>query len=194
MESPPSKNTPYSICLISDFVQSCYKVDHVKRSRVQLKNETKQDNCVHGFCEDVEDYPETLIGNLIHETQDSDSYFMVSKESDELNDMVSPMASSLQQNSICQTNPRTIFPQASNNTKGEWKHIVNVEKHYQGVEMEECSNEGDECPVHLFRGYTSSCEQKFAIVKLKVLDEKNRKLTWDVFRVPSCCVCVIKPY
>ncbi|XP_050037943.2 protein spaetzle-like [Dermacentor andersoni] len=97
---------------------------------------------------------------------------------------------------VCPSRIKTIFPKTARSAEGEWLYVINDVTYVQAIIVEVCVHEDSPCDfaVHsgLPSGYTSECEQKFALRKLLALHPTEEKAYGETFRFPSCCVCYIR--
>ncbi|KAL3276971.1 hypothetical protein HHI36_012334 [Cryptolaemus montrouzieri] len=194
MNWTPTNNRPKSSVPTFDmnkgFVQPAPLPDYPERSRHHRARKRK---CVQNFCEEVDDYPETLIRNIVSRTHALDAYFREAEIAFELNNRGAFDEEDDSKDLMCNVVSATLYPQTAVNTKEEEKILVNIDGFKQGLNFETCANDDSPCRFSetLPLGYKSTCKQKYVKRNLAILGENN-KTSWDTFNVPSCCVCVIK--
>ncbi|EEZ99207.1 protein spaetzle [Tribolium castaneum] len=142
--------------------------------------------CDHGLCYNVAGYPKEQIKKILSRSHDMNRYFETSEEVVNLDNRFNT-----DEMSLCETTIRTIYPEKANNTQKVEKVIVNVEGHKQGIVFETCVNNG-KCKFssNFPTGYTSYCKQKYIHKRLMVLGDDD-KFVFDLFEVPSCCICTV---
>ncbi|XP_044756475.1 protein spaetzle-like [Coccinella septempunctata] len=164
-----------------------------KQHKTQKKEEKPKKKCIRNFCEDVENYPETLIKNVLSRARNLEAYFKEAEVTFDISNRGGFDEDEDDSDSMCPTKSITMYPKTAINTKKEEKFLINVEGHRQGIVFQTCI-ENSNCRFHegFPTDYESSCKQKYVRRSLAILGDDNQTTAWDTFEVPSCCVCVIK--
>ncbi|XP_037811833.1 protein spaetzle [Lucilia sericata] len=96
---------------------------------------------------------------------------------------------------LCPSREKIIYPEAAINNDGVWQPIVNIPRHKQGIRIEECLEAGSTCGestgIPIPNHYTAICRQSFGEQVLVAISE-HEDIILDRFRIPSCCKCLIK--
>ncbi|XP_037921156.1 protein spaetzle-like isoform X2 [Hermetia illucens] len=144
------------------------------------------------FCTYVENYPTELLQSYL-ETQQNKFEEIFG------DDLVPPPSINLTQRidapgeePMCASVERLIYPQAGFTRDNSWSIIVNQPNYTQGVRVEECVNAGSSCAMadSFPIGYRTQCKQKYIFRRLLALTPEGR-VTRDLFKLPSCCKCVV---
>lgn len=165
----------------------------VKKYEIELKNL---------FNEDVPDYPEAEISELLKKTPESLKNFF-----NELDTPLDPNRNlseriaynddyigSEREEPICRTVTRNVYPREAklDNTR---VFVPNNDQFMQVISVDICQNPNEECN-HLRGilpdGFSSTCTQKYAFKKLLYLEPTDERMDSGLFRYPSCCSCNIK--
>ncbi|XP_060526600.1 protein spaetzle-like [Cylas formicarius] len=87
-----------------------------------------------------------------------------------------------------------IYPKKLKNINNVEVLVVNDDKEYtQAVEYKQCGTSDGQCKIQFDNfGYVSKCVQKYSKKQLMVFQNATKSIVFDTFKVPSCCVCVIK--
>ncbi|XP_066252602.1 uncharacterized protein [Euwallacea similis] len=96
--------------------------------------------------------------------------------------------------SLCRVKRNQYYaPQILGNLRGENRTIVNHAQYQQFIETERCvqPNVSDFKCANLRAGFNSVCHQSFKAVKLAFFNS-TMGIGFDLFRIPSCCVCKLK--
>jgi len=139
------------------------------------------------FCENVTDYPRQLVNAAI--ARNASLRFLES---------VDPMPDIEQRidatdESICRFREQVVYPQTAQNKEKQWLFIVNQDDLKQGIRIEVCLNDGQECNMieGFAEGYKTICKQKFIYRELAAVGNDGN-IVKDQFRFPSSCCCHIK--
>ncbi|XP_075147664.1 spaetzle domain-containing protein isoform X2 [Haematobia irritans] len=147
------------------------------------------------FCTNLRNYPErTYLEKVIKKKFSNLEIFFGE-------DLVIPQNISQRMNSepneeyLCKTRTRVIYPQAGQNKDYNWLIIINIPNYKQGIRIEECINEGSVCGesngLMLPNRYTATCKQSYIYRSLVAFT--NETVIRDQFKMPSCCKCVLRP-
>lgn len=93
-------------------------------------------NCSFGLCEEVENYPEERILNIINRSNELKQYF--SKLALDASDFVFNRFGE-DEDTMCSTMVHTQFPRSAPNTNNEERILVNVGDYKQGIVFETCA-------------------------------------------------------
>jgi hypothetical protein len=157
------------------------------------------------YCETFEKYPTQLIDEVLSKVYTPQKFQEVYGESTDNSSNVIDLKAILQRNGLnsgapveetplCSSVEHTIYPRVAKNKENKWMYIVNHAEYIQGVRVEKCLDEGQSCFFGdaVPAGYQTACRQKFIYKKLLALTQEGKTST-DTFRLPSCCVCYVKP-
>ncbi|KAJ6623778.1 Protein spaetzle [Pseudolycoriella hygida] len=165
--------------------------EHISDRRLSFVPEKETIRCAKGstFCEQVADYPASEVDVILK--KDSHRYEELFGE--ELTPIViaNRFGEEEEEEQICASSTRLIFPRMGLNIDNTWRYIVNQKNYKQGIRIDECMHKG-ECNMmnHLPFGYKSKCKQKYVYRQLVAIDD-NGKTTKELFQLPSCCQCVL---
>ncbi|KAK9874703.1 hypothetical protein WA026_005523 [Henosepilachna vigintioctopunctata] len=164
-----------------------------RTERSEISAHTSRRKCSHGFCEEVDDYPEDLIRNVLKRSSNLNEYFR-EEVTFNLNNRGGFDDEEDSNDTLCPVRSVTRYPRTARNTKKQERLLINVEGHKQGIVFETCIEDVQTCKFSesFPAGYVSSCKQKYVKRRLATLDADNQTTSWDIFEVPSCCVCIIK--
>ncbi|KAJ6637870.1 Protein spaetzle [Pseudolycoriella hygida] len=97
----------------------------------------------------------------------------------------------IDEETLCSSQERLIYPQAGLTKLNNWMYIVNQKNYTQGVRVEECTHT-NQCEMALSfpLGYESKCKQKYIYRQLLAINEYGDTVK-DLFQLPSCCQCVL---
>jgi len=163
----------------------------------------------NGYCDDAAlqaGYPKELLSGLLANAITSDTFKKVfgdvvdgdvnSRPQEDI-----PLSGrngiAAQETQLCLSHEVTIYPKAARNKEDKWMFIVNHDDYVQGVKVEKCAREGESCQFldSPALGFESACRQKYILRKLVALNTDGQSLfVLDTFKLPSCCVCYMKPF
>lgn len=101
-------------------------------------NEKSKRKCVRNFCEEVDNYPEALIKNVLSKTKNLESYFKEAEVVFDINNRGGFDEDEDDNDSMCPTKSITMFPKTAINTNKQEKFLINVEGHKQGIVFQTC--------------------------------------------------------
>ncbi|XP_016951462.1 protein spaetzle isoform X3 [Drosophila biarmipes] len=169
----PPLTPPQALANATDKLKPCRK-----NSSDQLKT----------FCTEVDDYPDlskfkakleqTYAKFFMNEPQPTDVSSRVGGDSDELY--------------LCKSTRRIIYPKKGQKSDNTWQLIVNDDEYKQGIQIEECEQEGSTCdyasnfPQH----YRPICKQHY--IQQTLVSIQGDDVSQGSFRIPSCCKCALK--
>ncbi|KAK5649213.1 hypothetical protein RI129_000242 [Pyrocoelia pectoralis] len=138
-------------------------------------------------CEDVNNYPYERIKFTLSEHHDANGFFGVDEGT------IEHRIGDLDDNFICASIEKTIFPKAGKNKYNKWKYIINQgdqEGYVQGVRIETCAKLNGPCNLlgSTPYGFITSCKQKYIYRRLLSVSD-NGMPTTDTFQIPSACCC-----
>lgn len=138
------------------------------------------------FCENVADYPRQLVSAAI--ARNVSLRFLES-----IDPMLVEQRIDVSEVPLCQYTDQVVYPQSAQNKEKQWLFIVNQEDLKQGIRIEVCLNEGQECNMiqGFAEGYKTSCKQKYIYRELAAVGN-NGNIIKDQFRFPSSCCCHVK--
>ncbi|GAB1868546.1 Protein spaetzle [Camponotus japonicus] len=138
------------------------------------------------FCENVADYPRQLVSAAI--ARNASLRFLES-----IDPMLVEQRIDVSEVPLCQYSDQVVYPQSAQNKEKQWLFIVNQEDLKQGIRIEVCVNEGQECNMiqGFAEGYKTSCKQKYIYRELAAVGN-NGNIIKDQFRFPSSCCCHVK--
>ncbi|KAL6266969.1 hypothetical protein P5V15_000053 [Pogonomyrmex californicus] len=140
------------------------------------------------FCENVVDYPRHLINQAI--ARNASLRFLESV--DPMPD-IEQRIDATDESPLCQYREQVVYPQTAQNKAKEWLFIVNQDNLKQGIRIEVCLNDGQECNLidGFAEGYKTTCKQKYIYRELAAVGS-NGNIIKDQFRFPSSCCCHVR--
>ncbi|KYN16655.1 Protein spaetzle [Trachymyrmex cornetzi] len=145
---------------------------------------TRCDYTKQTFCEDVPDYPQEFVNqmlaknsNLIHY-----AYEDVIALSPRLDNEEEP---------LCLSTERLIRPKTAINMKNQWMYIVQAgENFFQSIRIETCIEQDRKCRMidDFAEGYVTMCKQKYIYRELSAISQGG-DIVRDYFRLPASCCC-----
>ncbi|KAK0169000.1 hypothetical protein PV327_002753 [Microctonus hyperodae] len=152
------------------------------------------------FCEYAPDYPTNFVKDAIKSRNDL-RYLVTMNENPET-DIGERFASangrpqkpdSYDDESLCLTEERVVFPKTAENNEKEWVFVVNDDEFPQGVRIETCASTNGPCRIvdGFSGGYVTFCRQKYIYRHLAAIGPDG-DIGPDLFRFPSSCCCHIK--
>ncbi|KAG4068441.1 hypothetical protein HA402_004781 [Bradysia odoriphaga] len=147
--------------------------------------------CAKGstFCEKIENYPSTEVTSILSETNKYSELF----GSDSVNTMTigNRFGEEDDEEQLCASQIRLVYPQAGLTRDNTWRYIVNQQNYTQGIRVDECVHTRQCNMMHqLPFGLKSHCKQKYVYRQLVAIDEDGNTVK-DLFKIPSCCTCVL---
>ena len=154
-------------------------------------------SCPHGkdWCDDPYGYPDEEILKALGESDGEfvelfDDYQHTVRERE-----VQTEDSQEDYTNICMSVRRERRIRASRNRNGDFQFIVNSLNgtYSQTIPITVCTNPDQECGHGNLQGVSIStkCKQEYRDIRLLVFTTE-RRLAFDLFTFPSCCVCLIK--
>ncbi|XP_017036983.1 protein spaetzle isoform X3 [Drosophila kikkawai] len=95
---------------------------------------------------------------------------------------------------LCRTNRRILYPKKGLKADNSWQLIVNDEEFKQGIQIEECEEKDLPCGYaeNFPQRYKPVCRQHFVMRNLASIPNSGQlDVVQDVFKIPSCCKCVL---
>ncbi|XP_012522866.1 protein spaetzle isoform X2 [Monomorium pharaonis] len=140
------------------------------------------------YCENVAEYPRQLVNAAI--AQNASLRFLESVDPMPDIEQRIDLADEL---SLCRYQEQVVFPQTAQNKEKQWLFIVNQDGLKQGIRIEVCLNDGQECTLsdNFPEGYKSTCKQKYIYRELAAVGSDGN-IFKDQFRFPSSCCCHVK--
>ncbi|CAH1992790.1 unnamed protein product [Acanthoscelides obtectus] len=147
--------------------------------------------CLHGICEDVDDYPSAKIVEVVSRSKELVNFFKSQPKPFEFG---TRFGEDSDDDTPCPTMKTKKFPKRALSTRNVEQLIVNVNDFQQGVDLEICKGEGSTCKFAEFppQSYTTECKQKYSRRLLMTFNEGKNDTIFDTFEFPSCCVCHIR--
>ncbi|XP_070490478.1 protein spaetzle isoform X2 [Chironomus tepperi] len=138
------------------------------------------------FMEDYPDYPKPYIKSL---NLDKFELFFGSEYEETLG-----LRFDADEEGLCSSRRRTIFPKTAMTWNGSWLTIINNDddKYRQGIVVEECVNETQQCKYHnnFPLGVQTRCKQSYTYRQLVAIDAVTNQPIRENFQFPSCCKCM----
>ncbi|XP_029668728.1 uncharacterized protein LOC115238788 [Formica exsecta] len=140
------------------------------------------------FCENVADYPRQLVNAAI--ARNASLRFLESI--DPMPD-IEQRIDTTDEVPLCRYSEQVVYPQTAQNKEKQWLFIVNQDNLKQGIRIEVCLNDGQECNMiqGFAEGYKTSCKQKYIYRELAAVGSSGN-IVKDQFRFPSSCCCHVK--
>ncbi|KAH8232360.1 hypothetical protein KR032_004700, partial [Drosophila birchii] len=95
---------------------------------------------------------------------------------------------------LCRTNRRILYPKKGLKADNSWQLIVNDEEFKQGIQIEECEEKDLPCGYaeNFPARYKPVCRQHYVMRNLASIPNSGQlDVVQDVFKIPSCCKCVL---
>lgn len=141
------------------------------------------------FCVKQIDYPKEYIRKLLkkfsHEYNDVFGTDLTTNE-------VAFRIDALDEEYLCESYEKVIYPTAGKTQDGKELYILNTETHKQGVRVSMCQNKGQPCKMadSFPTGYKTECKQQMVYRELLSLSPEGEPVK-DHFEFPACCSCVL---
>uniref|UniRef100_A0A6G1SQJ7 Protein spaetzle n=1 Tax=Aceria tosichella TaxID=561515 RepID=A0A6G1SQJ7_9ACAR len=161
------------------------------------------------FREEVDNYPEDEIRQILKQTPGDvkDLYNVLNTQLDPNTNLTERMAlypgsngggdddgHMEREENVCRTVTRHVYPREAN-LHNSLVYIPNNQDFMQVIQAEICQHPDEECGYlrdNLPYGMLSACVQKYSYKKLLYMDPLDKRMASDLFRYPSCCVCVVR--
>ncbi|XP_037028969.1 protein spaetzle-like [Bradysia coprophila] len=148
--------------------------------------------CAQGstFCEAIDDYPSAYVDLILE--KDAHKYEELFGADLVMPDTILNRFDGFDvEESLCRSQERLIYPRAGLTQDNTWMYIVNQNNYTQGVRVDECIHMNQcEMTQNFPFGYDAICKQKYIYRQLLAINE-NGNTVKDLFRLPSCCQCVL---
>ncbi|XP_034829744.1 uncharacterized protein [Maniola hyperantus] len=146
-----------------------------------------------GICEDIPNYPEELVDNLIHELmrQNRTRFNKDMLEVPQIAQRIGPEDDNIE---LCDTVEKLYAPRAAQDSNMEWHVIVNDKKKpQQTFRVEICKAKESACSsiAYFQNGYKARCVQKFMLRNMLAINDQQTVVE-KAFQVPSCCSCIAR--
>lgn len=148
-------------------------------------------NCDHKmqtFCEDVPNYPEDFVNQAL--TKNASLLHYAYEDVLE----IAPRTDT-NEDRLCVSLERIIRPKAGQNSKDEWRYILQSKQSnfYQGVRVETCMEDNIKCRLidGFAEGYITTCKQKYIYRELSAISDDGNIIR-DYFRFPASCCCHVE--
>ena len=143
------------------------------------------------FCIDVDEYPTQLVEQILK--RDPLKYQELFGSDLEIQDIGQRINDGDDEQPLCRSQSRVIFPKVGQTESDSWKFIVNYQNATQGIKVEICDKPNRPC--EMTNGFPSSyqtlCRQKYIYRQLLSLDEYGNTVK-EQFKFPGCCQCVVR--
>lgn len=140
------------------------------------------------FCENISNYPQQLMNNIIARNSSLMQYSNV----DAVDTSISHRMDGPDETTICVATERILYPKTAQSSNKEWMYLLqsNELNFLQGVKVEICEQAGTECKMVRVpgEGYVTECKQKYILRQLTAVDEDG-KVTQAYFQFPASCCC-----
>ncbi|KOC60739.1 Protein spaetzle, partial [Habropoda laboriosa] len=146
-------------------------------------------NCKHKtYCEDTPHYPTEIILLALEKNPQLRDY----ANSDEM-DIYPQSEYEPEEEPLCVSAEKIIFPKLGVTKDSEWKYIVNHENLVQSVRIETCLEQEKPCRVieGFAEGYYTKCKQKYIYRQLLAVTTDG-SINHESFRFPASCCCHIE--
>ncbi|CAK1545977.1 unnamed protein product [Leptosia nina] len=165
--------------------------DGVPLYEVQLGNKiqlTIPESCHNsGICEDIQDFPEEVINEIINKMVADKIYFNYDQESTESLDGLRDTVE------LCDSRRVHLRPKAVRDTDDHWYLVLNSNHTtVQRFKGEQClGGLNADCSklANFQKGFKGQCIQKYMKRNMMVLSKDFKKVLIKEFPVPSCCSC-----
>ncbi|KAH8283893.1 hypothetical protein KR054_004670, partial [Drosophila jambulina] len=96
--------------------------------------------------------------------------------------------------SLCRTKRHILYPKKGLKADNSWQLIVNDEEFKQGIQIEECEEKDLPCDYaeNFPLRFKPVCRQHYVMRNLASIPNTGQlDVVQDVFKIPSCCKCVL---
>lgn len=141
------------------------------------------------YCTKVENYPRSLIDNLLSKNADTIIF-----KSDKLDNELDQRFGGLPNDEpLCEFTDEVIYPESGLTHEDIPFFIVNTQKQ-QGVRVERCTTPDQSCTskISFPLGYKSVCRQNHVYRELISPSNDLTALEKRKFKFPSCCSCMLQ--
>ncbi|XP_076162189.1 spaetzle domain-containing protein [Ptiloglossa arizonensis] len=145
--------------------------------------------CEHKtFCEITPHYPTDMVRDALKKHPHLQFYV----NSDEI-DIPAQSEDWPEEEPLCVSTERVVFPKSGITKEQKWKYIVNHENFTQSVRIETCMEEDKPCKVieGFAEGYVTKCRQKYIHRQLLAVGADGT-INSESFRFPASCCCHIE--
>ncbi|XP_032512937.1 protein spaetzle-like isoform X2 [Danaus plexippus] len=165
--------------------------DIVKRNAMKLV--IPEDCRKIGICDDVPNYPDELVSQLISQLKRANrtTFNMDVLEIPTIAQRISPEDETMP---LCDSYEKTFSPQAALDSNKKWHYILNVKDNpIQKFRVEICRSPDLACSsvAYFQNGYEARCVQKYVYRNMVGVNE-NKEIVEGPFQVPSCCSCLVR--
>jgi len=167
----------------------------------QRRSKRQTQTCSSTFCDRTRDYPtQSVLQQLLRKPEVSGQLFNNVFNSECVRPETKTRQFNINEDQLCRSRKKVIFPQKALNSENNWMFVVNVANFTQSVEIDECQGfgfgDGDDevfgsCLYSGSQGNdpgSTSCRQLYRQHRLLALNGAN-KLEVDSFKLPSACAC-----
>jgi len=167
----------------------------------QRRSKRQTQTCSSTFCDRTRDYPtQSVLQQLLRKPEVSGQLFNNVFNSECVKPETNTRQFNINEDQLCRSRKKVIFPQKALNSENNWMFVVNVANFTQSVEIDECQGfgfgDGDDevfgsCLYSGSQGNdpgSTSCRQLYRQHRLLALNGAN-KLEVDSFKLPSACAC-----
>ncbi|KYB29242.1 hypothetical protein TcasGA2_TC032150 [Tribolium castaneum] len=180
----------FLLLLTCFFGLTCVKSQSFTRYRNRnFHNPNPQKNCSYNICEHIPNYPENVIKETVKGNKAFHSYFgdVVGPAKDVT---LSDRSGGASYEPFCKTTVVTKIPRIMKDVDNIERVIVNVDGYRQVIKFQTCSfSNGGKCYGAGLLTRSTSCVQKFNIIKLVTINIDNNDLEYRKFQIPTACVC-----
>jgi len=169
----------------------------------QRRTKRQTQECSSTFCDRTRDYPtQRVLQKLFQRREVSGQLFneVFNSECKKAEGLTRRRGFNINEDQLCRSKKKVIFPQKALNLKNNWMFVVNVGNYTQSVEIDECQdfgfgggddNDFGSCRYGDSQGNdpeSTSCRQLYREHRLLALNGAN-SLEVDSFKLPSGCAC-----
>lgn len=122
----------YLIFLLSVSGEKIIFPDTFAKDKSNIKTRSSTENCLYNICEDVDDYPEQYIKDLVRNSPTLHGFF------DDPVSIANRINDDTEDNGLCETIVKTVFPKKAVNKDNIEKFIINDDENRQGIITEQC--------------------------------------------------------
>lgn len=178
-----------------------YQYGRRGRRFYQRRTKRQTQECSSTFCDRTRDYPtQRVLQELLQRREVSGQLFNAVFNSECKKFEANTRQFNINEDQLCSSRKKVIFPQKALNSQNKWMFVVNVGNFTQSVEVDECQGFGfgggddDGFGSCLYSGSqgndpgSTSCRQLYREHRLLALNGANN-LEVDSFKLPSACAC-----
>ncbi|XP_053603730.1 protein spaetzle [Plodia interpunctella] len=153
---------------------------------------TNQECLQTGICEDVPNYPQERVDEIVDKLKASSYRFNVDRlVTPEIAQRIGPNDEMLD---LCKSRETVVSPKAVRDVSNKWYNVINgKDRAIQSFRVEICTPESAPCSDLIYvvsSAYNKTCVQKYQYRQMVVLNDDGNYVEKE-FKIPSCCACAV---